>query len=526
MPIQHFEDLAAVGVVNDTSSYDLPPNAWTASQNMRFDDGKVTKFKGHEEVFATPTATPHYAIQMPVGADNFWFYNSLTDLYSYDGTNHNTITPTGLTGTLGATVSINWNGGVLGGGVLVMNNGVNTPYQWTGSSGTDLYSDLSNWPAAQIARVLRPFNQYLVAGDIDEGSGRIGTQIMWSHPATAGNVPSSWDYNDSTKDAGTTVLAQGGDYIIDMKPMRDVNIIYKDQSIWTQEWIGGASTFRFRRVFDQVGVLSRRCIADFLGRHFVVTNGDILLHDGVSTDQPFDRRLVDQLFNEIDGTNYQTTFVAVNHTLNEVWICYPKSGQTLPNRACVWNWRDNTAYFRDLPTDTSHIEWGIVDPNAGQTFDETSGSYEDQEGSFDQQSYSGSLLNMLMCQATASKKLFRTEQTEQFDGSNFDAYVERTAVPLGATRKQAYDPMRFKFVREIWPIIEGTSGGVITIKVGYRNSQDDSVTWTDYTFTIGTDEHIKTRVAGRIIDIRFSSDSNITWSLIRYSVVYEMGGER
>ena len=399
-----------------------------------------------------------------------------------------------------------------------------------GSSGSDQFSELSSWPANQTARVIRPFNQFLVAADIDEGGGRVGTQIAWSHPASSGNVPSSWDYTDRTKDAGTTTLAQGGDYIIDMKPMRDVNIVYKDQSVWSQEFIGGNSTFRFRRILDETGVLARRCIADFLGSHFIVANGDILLHDGVSTQQPFDSKMVNWLFNRMDPTYYYTSFVSVNHNLNEVWVCYPESGQTLPNTAVVWNWKDNTIYPRDLPTNTTHIQWGIVDPDAGnQTFDEAQGTYAEQQGLFDEQNYAGSKLNMLMCDATSgTPKFYRPEYTEQFDGSSFEAYAERTALPLGMSSRKgvSYNPMAYKFVTEIWPIMEGSIGTTITVKVGSRNSQNDSVTWSNHSFVVGVDERVKCRVSGRIIDIRFTSTDNHTWSLMRYTIVYELGGER
>jgi len=518
-----FDNVGDVGIIKDASTLDLPMNAWTDGNNVQFVDGKVQKIKGYEAVFGTPTVAPYYVTPVQKASNLFYFYASLTTIYGTDGTSHNEM----LSATANATADINWNGGLLGGGVSVFNNGVDAPWVWTGTTLNDYFAALANWPASMVARIIRPYKQYLIAGDIDEGAGRDGDLLRWSHPAAVGSVPSSWDYTDLTKDAGRVSLADGGGFIVEMERLFDTNYIYKENATHSMNYIGGNSTFAFRTVFDQLGILSRRCVKPFKGMHFVVGSGDVVLHDGRSHQYPLHRKQVDWMYDNIDGTNGGRTFVSVNHNTNEVWICFPKTGASFPNAALVWNWKDNTTSQRDLPNGTAHIAWGLVDPGQDASFDGMSGTFEDQNYQIDRQVYSSSVRSMLLCDTTLTK-FYRTEETEQAAGTNINAFIERSGVPLGRQGANGidYDPSKMKFVREIWPVIQGTPGGIVKVEVGVRQTQEDSISWEAHDFVIGTDYVVYVRQSGRLIDIRFSSDTDITWDLINYGVEFELGSVR
>jgi hypothetical protein len=47
------QEAAKIGIVTDQLAMQLPPEAWTAGQNVRFSDNKVSKSKGWE-VFEDP----------------------------------------------------------------------------------------------------------------------------------------------------------------------------------------------------------------------------------------------------------------------------------------------------------------------------------------------------------------------------------------------------------------------------------------------------------------------------------------
>lgn len=518
-----FANLADIGIVKDVDERELPPSAWTDGRNVRFINNAVEKFTGHGVAYGTPSAAPYYATPVVKGANYFWVYASLAGLYSTDGTTHYDITT--LSATYAATADINWTSAHLGGGVLVMNNGIDAPQSWTGTSISDRFTALANWPAGMIARRVRPFKQFLFAADIDEGlgSGRNNTLLRWSHPATPGAVPTSWDHTDPTKDAGRVEISQTADGIVDMLTLRDTLFIYKANSTWSAQFIGGRNKFSFRSVFSQFGLLSARCAKDFFGRHVVLTSEDVIIHDGQNVEQVLHKRLRNWLTQTIDGTYYPRSFVTVNHNKNEIWICFPESGATFPNLAIIWNWKDGGASIRELPTGTTHIAYGLVDLGSSEQIDLQSGTIDSWSGAIDQENYSGAAQYLLM--ADGSRTLFyRGDNTEQFNAVNMTAYVSRETLPLIGNND---DINVYKTIHEIYPVIEGTNGGVVNIYVGRRNFLGDVVSWDGpFAYTIGTTVKVNCRAHGRIINIKFESTTNITWALQRYTVRYTVNGTR
>jgi hypothetical protein len=127
-------------------------------------------------------------------------------------------------------------------------------------------------------------------------------------------------------------------------------------------------------------------------------------------------------------------------------------------------------------------------------------------------------------------KFFRTETTEQFDGVNMTAYIQRDSLPIG--RQAADGSIRpdytsIKYITEVWPVINGTVGGVVNIYIGTRRHKGDTVSWKGpYPFTIGSDRKVNVRASGAIIDIKFESDTNIEWSMPSFAINVHVGGVR
>ena len=126
---------------------------------------------------------------------------------------------------------------------------------------------------------------------------------------------------------------------------------------------GGNLVFDIKKLFDDSGALSRNCVAEFNGKHFVVTNGDLIVHNGVSKQSVASTIVKRTLFEEIDSTNYANIFVTHNKQKNEIWVSYPTVGSTFCNKALIWNYEANAFSFRELP-DILHIATGIVNPGA------------------------------------------------------------------------------------------------------------------------------------------------------------------
>ena len=414
-----------------------------------------------------------------------------------------------------ATADIGWNGGNIG-NVPIINNGVDDPQMWnpvgTGQKLTSLtWASGQTWSdQSKIARVIRPFQQALIAMDCTESGTRYRQRIRWSHPSDSGAVPSTWDETDTTKDAGYYDLEAGGGNVVDGLPLRDTFIIYKDNKTIGMQRIGGAAVYRFYDIFEETGILSRRCVKAFFGKHFVVTNGDVIVHDGNTFDSVINHRKKRELFALIDATNYQRTFVSPNYQKNEMWICFPKTGSSFADTAYIWNFKDDTWTVRDLPT-VKHIGYGLVDPNEADTWASTTDTWDLVEGSWGELSYSPTIIKNLMAGST---KFYLADDTEQTDGSNITAYIEREGLDFG-------NASHVKRITRVWPRIE--CSGDITFYVGQQMTSTDAVTWTAYTYSSG-DDKIDVDVTGRLLGYRIESNTNVSWSAQDLDFEYTVRG--
>lgn len=520
MAYRNFDNMGEIGVIRDMEPRSVPPNAWTNAQNVRFIDGKVCKMEGHEEVFSGTLYAPWFLLPVKKNDDHFWFYASQNDVGITDGANHATASET--SGGYSATLDLNWTGATLPGGVAVLNNAVDDPQEWTGSSINDSLSGLSGWPANTSCRVMASINNFLVALDVTENGTRIPELVRWSSRADPGNVPSSWDYTDPTIRAGRSQLGTSGP-IVDAKGMRDSLAIYQEQGVWLMTEVGGNLVFTFRRVFDQIGALTRKCVAVWRNKHVVFSFDDLVVHDGTSMQSIADGRVRRNIFNTIDSDNYERSYVSINYENNEIWFCYPETGSTHASIAWVWSWNFDNWTKREIPQ-AAHIQAGNINDESGDSFNSASGDFDSDDEIFDLSKLGGARVSTLIA-GTEDTKLYRADRSASFDGMKFTASVTKEALPLGSDKP--WDQNKIKMVQEVIPDINGTEGGVVNMELGKRDSLSDSTEWTGpFPYTIGTTRKLNTRVSARVIDIRFYSDTAIDWELTGFRVEYRLSGQR
>src|SRR3546814_4620412 len=66
----------------------------------------------------------------------------------------------------------------------------------------------------------------------------------------------------------------------DLLSLRDSFIIYAKNEVWTTDYIGGNYLFRWRKIYDKVGILNQNCVVQVDGLHYVFDKDEIYLHDG------------------------------------------------------------------------------------------------------------------------------------------------------------------------------------------------------------------------------------------------------
>lgn len=504
MPIQTVNNIGEVGIVKGTSPHELPVNVWTDGKNVHFADGVVygpTVCKDIATSALSGVTTALVSKARVAGSDYLLCYGTNGEaIVISGGTSYN------VTSTTGNTINLNNSATIASlSGIPIVNRGIgayaNPIFTWDLQT-SNKFIPMPNWPANTNASAIRSYKNFLVALCVSRLSGGSWVDypymVKWSHPADPGALPSSWDQTDATKDAGEYDLAEGGDIIIDGAQLRSSFMIYKNNSIWRMDNTGGPYVHSFTKVIGTSGALSKNCIAEINGQHFVVTNSDIIIHDGASAKSIFTSGFKKAFFSEINVNYTYNTFVVHDIYNNEVLVVYPYGvNQQYPNKALVYNYRHNTTSFRELAANTVAYAGCSGMTSAGLMGDGLNG-------------YSPRTI----LASGAKVNLVTT-----VDGSNLSdaGYIERVGLALGDTNRR-------KVIRGIRPRMTTRNTGSVTISVGYSDTPYGTPTYTSRTYYPGSNIPVPFLVDGRYLAIKFEISGYTDWRLDSYDIEFEYTG--
>lgn len=532
MSRESFLAVGKIGLVTDVPDYQLAAGAWTRAENMRFKEQSAWKVHGYSNIYEPPSVPPHFLMPAQYGTSRWWVYAGLEKAYGVlNGVHYNlTRQSGGVDEDYTSSISQRWNGSILN-SVVLLNNGVDPPQFWRPNTATR-FADLTNWPADYLARVIRSYKNYLIALNVTKSDGtNYPTMVKWSHPADPGAIPVSWDETDETLDAGETSLSDTTDEVIDLLKLGDIGIIYKAETVWAMSFIGGVNVFRFAPLFQDFGLLAQRCVCEVSNRrHFVVTQEDIVLHNGQQWQSLADGRIRRRLFQELNAAYYFNSFVIRYPLMKEVWFCYPYNGSEVPTRVLIWNENDGTFAFRDIPAireggtgflpSSEAIETWETVPDTGWNLDTEVWGGNSFLAAVDR----GFLLPM-----PDENHLVTIDRSFQSDGASFEAILERTAMRFEGDNAAALNSTQtVKQITAVYPNVESSpTAAPIYVTLGGANAPNEAVTWgTPKAFVPGTGVRVDTadQPSYKLPAIRFSSDGDDWWKLSSFDVDVQVVG--
>lgn len=525
--------LDSIGILSDANPHDLPVNAWSSGKNVVFVEGRIEKAKGYQVAF-TPEHDAYWLHPVRSPDGYYWLLAGDTAVYNQNGGVLTNITRDEV-GPYSADGQM-WTGGSLN-GVPVLNNPNDEPQMWLPATQDTLLTALQNWPSEWRAQSLRPFLNYLVALGTNKGGDPNPFRVNWSHVADPGQVPSSWDITDPTKDAGEVVLADSDGSLVDQCPLGRLNILYKTDKVYAMQHIGGIDIFAFPPILTPgLGLLVPNGVVAFNNangqeNHFVFGPNDVYVHNGQTSQQLLRKRMRKWLYNNIDPTYYVRSYVVHNIDQNEIWLCFPETGSTLPNLALVWHYKDNTTTIRELP-DAAFMQVGRVvelqGAVASDTWDNAVGTWDTDNAPWGYGAYSAVGSRLLMVTHGTERNGYVQDTGTQFHDEPIHAYVERIGLSVLGKDWQGrpiYDSDVVKIVTEVWPRVKADVGTVMYISLGTQMTENDPIEWTEpMPFVVGTDEKVNPYVSGKILSIRFEVTSSTHWQLSGYDMEIKPGG--
>ena len=532
MALIPIDNVGQMGIVKDINSWQLPPNVWTDGNNIRAEHGAIQKTPGYKEVMASCPVAPYHIINLEVGSSNYWIIGGLAKIYVHNGSSWTDITRTSG-GDYSATAKEGWTSTVLG-GVLIMANGYDDPQFWALSSGIPSTStkmaDLSNWPASTEAYSVRAFRSFLIALNIKKSSVPYTRLVKWSTEAATQAVPTSWDETSATVDAGEYELADTRGKIVDGVPLGDAFMIYKEDSTYSMTYVGTPFIFSFRQLSPTVGALSKNCVVEFDGGHFIFGNGDMYVNDGRQIKSILPHKMRDYVFGNINGDEYEKSFVVADYANTEMWACYVTSGNSDAqcDKALVYNWINQTFTERDIPN-LGFIGYGTqADPltTASWNAATTTWTTETQKWSeITSSSFISKEGKTLIMVSPTDTKLYRNNTGNTSDGTNMTSYIERTGLSMDEQGQP--NQAMVKHVTSVWPKMSVSGTTNVNVYVGSQMSTEEDIAWEGpYTFDPDTQSKVPVRVTGKYIGVKFESTGDQTWRLDGYSLDVSNAGIR
>ena len=554
MALVPIENVGAGGIISDFKPYQLQPIQWSSGRNVEFTDGSISKIDGYREVMESCPIEPwHLGVYQDFDLSGkqardgfYWIAFGMEKIYVHNKGEWTDITRE--SGDYNTQEGSDWRV-TQSGALLIATKGVDTPHLWplddqNKVSVDNKFEDMPSWidPAKNTpgetditCQSHSGFKNHIIATNIlrnfdgnpvDEIQDRM---IKWSTQHGHYAEPSTWDVTDKDQDAGEYELLDTPGPIVDAMPMGEVFMIYKTDSIYMMSYIGTPYIFSFKALDPDTGIIAKGAVAEFPGGHFFTSFADCYVNNGQQVTPILTGKVRDEMFNNLNGDHYDRIFCVTQPHYNEIWVCYPTSDSEYCDRAMVWNYKDNTFTFRDLPNitdaklgvasirDTALATWDDIDPDPSVPDVPWNSLTTMPWGTV---AYQNVVSNLVM--ASPDKvKLFRDRAGLMNDTDTMYALVERTGIDLD-------DPSAVKQLRAVWPKIE-TSGASIPMKVytGYQMATDKPVTWDGpFTFDPDTQSKISVRATGKFLGIRFESQSDTSWTISGLELEYENSGRR
>lgn len=519
MALAQIGPAGSLGVIKDLSSKLLKPAAWTDALNVRFLDGLAYQFLGQGEVYPGAAVIPFHVMPVTIAGARYWVYAGLNKVYAVSGATGSTVHTNITRQTASADVDYaatpnSWTSTMIG-GIPILNPGnkVDPPQQWDMNL-THKLAALSAFPASTYCKSLRSFKNQLVALNVTDGGTDYPFMVWWSSLADPGSVPASWVYNDPAVDGGRFDLAEGQDAIVDGLGLRDSLMIYRESSVYRLDYVGGAFINQSNKVLGTSGAMNRNCIVELDGFHLLLTNQDVVTHDGLTASSALDKQTRRTLFRSIDSQNFDRSFVVKNPFMNEVMICYPQAGSVNPDMALVYNYVDRTTSFREIPN-LNHANFGPVEVGSSQPWDSDDSPWSSDSTLWNAAEYTPDAARVLM--ASNDQQLLLLDSSTSFDGELPAAFVERRGLTFAP-------PGYRSLAKTIQPHITGQVGATVMVQIGAADDAYADPAYADaQPFTIGTSVELTFDVEGRYIAIRFATGTAYEWRLDSYDVNWSVG---
>lgn len=557
--------LGTKGVVSDLAPFDTNVDSWSDAKNIRFNNGRAEKIRGHIPVFynnresslefESKKQIPMHLILMPQ-SDDEWLYCTENAIWKTNGWTHTNMNPTDATVNIDVPLEAPWSSTTISNSVIVSSQQLSKPLGL--ASGENNFKELPKWGKWSV-NTMRSFKNFVMAIG---GGDTYPQRVRWSNLVPPNALPADWGWEVTDAGDGNFIDGSAGGYndlsfaqgkLVDGRPLRDQFILYTDREVISCTYVGGNDIFRFGALFDEGGAINPDCIAEFDNKHFVVSANDIYVHNGSTKESVIDNKVREKLLDLLAENSISSVKVVPYLTENEIWVIYAgndavsltdDSDVKEATQAAIYNYKFGTWSFIDLPR-TLDIKLGPVpiydeSEQKVQTWENLPDNYlwEDAielwnlAGGGSSQNFKG---QSLIC-ASSDGGFYVLDRGDYFsklgekDTTTNIYKIIREDIISNLNKDyidldEVTDTIDYKTILAIWPQTTGT--GELYVQVGGSAVPGGDIQWGDAVRYVCTkDRKVDLRQNWRYLCINIQGRGVGDWKLSGFDAVVRIGGRR
>jgi hypothetical protein len=502
----------------DLDPAELQADYFTFGQNFVFRNGKIQPHNGQTSITEAPA-------NFFVG--KILFVNSVTgpvylimgrtDAYAYDGTAWTSVKSLAGYAALSTNDELLWTVCRIG-NIPIVNNPQVFPEYWSPQQSSQIlqplkFDPINTWSAKGFkAKVIRSHNSFLFALGLIESGIELPTSYRWSHPADTNGLPFTWDETDLSAIAGKASISGSGGPIIDGLSLRDSFVIYSESAINILDYVGGQYIWQRRLLSSVHGLISTNAIAEVNGKHYFISNKDIMVNDGNSITSLLTQKVKTQFQSLLSSQYAKNSYTVINSNTKEIWFFFVREGQISPFDVIIYAYDTGKISFRTLLYGAKHACFGPILGSA-VTWSTVLGSWSGSTSSWGSSSVTPSNYTVT---SISFSQIWALEIPTA--GDSFNSIIERTNLSLNGLDT-------IVTVQRVYPRIR--SNGSVSIEIGSQNYLNGPVNYKPaVTFTPNTMRKIDIRATGKLICWRISSLQDNDFTLEGLDIEYVTNGTR
>ena len=309
--------------------------------------------------------------------------------------------------------------------------------------------------------------------------------VRWSDQESLVNWTPS-----ATNQAGSVTLSHGSSIITAIQTRQEI-LVWTDSAIYSLQYIGPPVVWSSQLMGDNISILGQNAAAQASGVVYWMGVDKFYLYDGRLQTLPCDLRRY--VYQDINLQQNQQVFAGTNEGFNEVWWFYCSAGSLEINRYVIYNYLEKVWYYGTMAR-TAWLDSGLRDFPIAATY---SYNLVDHEYGLDNNE-TGTPLGI---EAYISSAEFDID-----DGDHF-GFVYRMLPDLTFSGSDASPTPEVTYT--LYPLQNSGSGTGTAVTANV-----DKLTGASYTVTEGFTGQVYTRVRGRQLILKVSSDNlGTAWQL-------------